>query len=70
MQLSPRNSESERALRADSASFQTILNLKATMIGPHINTAAGAAEPKASASTSDEMVRWLMIISTLISAKI
>lgn len=48
-------SEPEQSLQASSASFPTIMNRVKTMAGSHINSAAGAADLNAWASTPDKM---------------
>lgn len=49
------NSKPERALSTKKKFFQTIASLDATMSGSHSNSCAGAAYPKAWASTLNEM---------------
>lgn len=44
MEILSENSDTKQALRADSASFRTILNRDTTSTGRHINAAVGAAD--------------------------
>lgn len=50
------NSESKQALRADRASFETVPDCYATIIGRYTNSAADAAVPNDWAFRLDEMV--------------
>lgn len=55
MGIIPGNSERERALRADSALFQTITIRGVTTTRCHADSAADAADPNAWANILDEM---------------
>lgn len=52
----PGNREPERALRADNASSETIMNRAATKTGHHMNSVAGEADTNALANILEDMI--------------